>query len=448
MIKGKNVGVISLGCDKNRVDTEKMIALIKQNHNIVGDIESAQIVIINTCAFLKSARQEAIGEILSVSSLKLNGNLEKIIVTGCLPQKYSKDIFNELIEVDAFLGVADYSNINKVINNIYNGDRINCVNYSVDKLINENLIDRVLSTNSYAYLKIADGCYNRCTFCAIPSIRGNYRSVPQDSLIKEAKSLGNVKELILVAQDTTRYGQDLTPKSSLSNLIKQLSSLDNIGSIRLLYCYPEAITDDLIEEIKTNEKVIKYIDVPLQHGDDKILKLMGRRGNSKFYLSLIKRLKKEIKGIAIRSTFMVGFPFEDERAFNNLLTFIEKAKLFHAGFFKYSREEGTPAYKLKNQVLAKDKNRRLKAVYRAQKQVVKNNLKKLINKKFSVIAEGFDKDRLIYYGRAYFSAPDIDGKVYFFSQDEVTYGKSYNIKITHLTDYDFIGERIWIYPTN
>ena len=442
MIKNKNVGVISLGCDKNRVDTEKMIALIKQNHNIVSDIENAQIVVINTCAFLKPARQEAIGEILSVSSLKANKKLEKIIVTGCLPQKYSKDIFNELIEVDAFLGVADYSNINEVINRIYKGDRVNCVNYSVDNLINENLFERVLSTSGYAYLKIADGCYNRCTFCAIPSIRGNYRSIPQDKLIKEAKSLGKVKELILVAQDTTRYGSDLTPKSSLANLVKELSALDNIDSIRLLYCYPEAVTEELICEIKNNSKVIKYIDIPLQHGDDKILKLMGRRGNSKFYLSLIKRLKKEIKGIAIRSTFMVGFPFEDEKAFNNLIKFIVKAKLFHAGFFKYSREEGTPAYKLKNQVLAKDKNKRLKGVYKAQKKVAQNNLKKLVGKTFSVLAEGFDQDRLVYYGRAYFSAPDIDGKIYFFSQDEITYGERYKVKITELIDYDFIGEKI------
>ena len=442
MQKNKKVGIISLGCDKNRVDTEKMIALIKQQHKIVNDIEKAQIIIINTCAFLKSARQEAISEVLSAYSLKENGVLEKIIVTGCLPQKYSNQIFNELKEVDAFLGVADYSNINEVIDQIYLEKRVNCVHHLVENLVNENLVDRSLSTNGYAYLKIADGCYNRCTFCAIPSIRGNYRSVEFNKLIEEAKALGKVKELILVAQDTTRYGSDLTPKTTLAKLVEELSKLENIGSIRLLYCYPEAVTEELINQIKNNPKVVKYIDIPLQHGDDRILKLMGRRGDSKYYLSLIKRLKKEIKGIAIRSTFMVGFPTEDQKAFDNLIKFIQKAKLFHAGFFKYSREEGTPAYKLKGQVLAKEKNKRLKAVYKTQQAVAQNNLKKFMGKTLLIMAEGFDQDRLVYYGRAYFSAPDIDGKVYFFSDDEITYGESYKVKITDLLDYDLIGERL------
>lgn len=448
MIESKKIGIISLGCDKNRVDTEKMIAKIKEQHQIVCNIEDAQIIVINTCAFLKTAREEAIEEILYSANLKKEGNVEKIIVTGCLPQKFIKDIYQELQEVDAFLGVCDYGKINEVIEQIYKNCRVNAVNYSVDKLINENLTKRTVSTDNYAYLKIADGCYNHCTFCLIPKIRGNYRSVKIEQLIKEAKSLGKVSELILVAQDCTRYGEDLFPKSSLVELIQKLSRLKNVGGIRLLYCYPEAITDQLIEEIKNNDKVIKYIDIPFQHGDDKILKLMGRRGNINNYLQLIEKLKNAVPEIAIRSTFMVGFPTEDEMAFNNLVEFIKKAKLRNAGFFKYSREEGTPAYQLKEQVKAVDKQKRLRKIYSVQKNIIKEFNKTLIGKTYKVLAEGFDKDRLVYYGRAYFNAPDIDGKVYFFSPKQIDFGKTYNIKITDFSDYDLIGERLWTHLIN
>ena len=362
VIRDKKVGVISLGCDKNRVDTEKMLAQIKKRHQIVVNIEDAQILIVNTCAFLKSARQESVREILTCYQYKQNGKAEKIIVTGCLPQKFSKEVFNELTEADAFLGVADYQNINEIIDQIYLDKRINAVNSEVCQLKNEGLIKRVKTTKNYAYLKIADGCYNRCSFCLIPSIRGKYRSIESQKLIKEAKSLGEINELILVAQDTTRYGSDLTPKTTLAQLVRELTELENIKSVRLLYCYPEAITDQLIDEIANNEKVVKYIDVPFQHGDDRILKLMNRRGNSKDYLTLIEKLKSKIPSIAIRSTFMVGFPTEDEQAFNNLLDFIQKANLTNVGFFKYSREEDTKAYNFSPQVLATEKQKRYKII--------------------------------------------------------------------------------------
>ena len=437
MIKNKKIGVISLGCDKNRVDTEKMLAFLSDSHQIVGDIESAEIVIINTCAFLESSRKEAIGEILTVAQLKQVGVLQKIIVTGCLPQKFLGEIFNELVEVDAFMGVSDYDKILQVIDRIYKGERVNAVGVPSAECGK----NRVLTTDNFAYLKIADGCSNHCTYCLIPSIRGKFRSVPMGDLIDEAKSLGEVSELILVAQDTARYGQDLEPKISLVTLIKKLSLLSNVKAIRLLYCYPENITEQLIDELATNDKLIKYIDIPFQHADDKILKLMNRKGTGQGYLELVEKLKSRVSGIAIRSTFITGFPTEDDKAFDNLVEFIKNAKLFNAGFFKYSREKGTPAYKLEGQVKASVKTARHKKLYSVQKSVVKENYSKFIGKTIKVLAEGFDENELVYYGRAYFNAPEIDGKVYFFYDDEIEYGKYYDIKIIKATGYDLYGER-------
>lgn len=434
----KRVGVISLGCDKNRVDTEKMLSILKDRHVLVGNIEDAEIIIINTCAFLKSSREEAVSEILSAAEYKSGGNCQKIIVTGCLPQKFIGEIYDELFEADAFLGVSDYDKILDVIDEIYCGKRVN----AVGEPKGECRTDRTLTTNNYAYLKIADGCSNHCTYCLIPMIRGKYRSVEKEKLIEEAKKLGDVKELILVAQDTAKYGADLQNKSSLTELIRELSLLDNVHGIRLLYCYPENITDELINEFKINAKLIRYIDVPFQHADDRILKLMNRKGTGASYLELVNKLKREVKGIAIRSTFITGFPTETEEEFNNLLEFIKKAKLFNAGFFKYSREEGTPAYRLDGQVSARIKTARHKKLYSVQKQVVKENAKELVGKAFKVLAEGFDENELVYYGRAYFNAPDVDGKIYFFSSEEVEYGKYYDVKIIKATGYDLYGERI------
>ena len=432
------VGVVSLGCDKNRVDTEKMLALIEKKHILTSDIENAQIIIINTCAFLSSSREETIDEIFSAYEYKKSGSAEKIIVTGCLPQKFINELFDELVEVDAFMGVSDYDKILEVIDKVCTGVRVN----AVGEVKGECGKARVLTTDGYAYLKVADGCSNHCTYCLIPYIRGKYRSVNIDDLIEEAKGLGAVNELILVAQDTAKYGQDLTPPLTLVDLIRKISALDNVKSIRLLYCYPENVSDQLIEEIKTNDKVIKYIDIPLQHADDKVLKLMNRKGTGQSYLNLIERLKKEIPGIAIRSTFITGFPQESETAFSNLVEFLQKARLFNAGFFKYSREEGTPAFRLDGQIDATTKDKRYRKLYSVQKKVVKENLKEFLGKTIRVLAEGFDQNELVYYGRAYFNAPSVDGKVYFFSRDEVEYGKYYDVKITKATGYDLYGDRL------
>ncbi len=438
MIERKRVGVISLGCDKNRVDTEKMLSLVKTRHDIVKHIEDAQIIIINTCAFLKSSREEALSEIFSASAYKQSGQCEKIVVTGCLPQKFIDGIYSDLTEADAFLGVSDYGEILTVIDRLYKGERVNAVGCPRE----ECGTDRVLTTDNYAYLKIADGCSNHCTYCLIPKIRGKYRSVPEEMLIEEARKLGEVPELILVAQDTACYGKDLTSKSSLVQLVKKLSLLDNVKAIRLLYCYPEHITQELIDEFNVNPKLLPYIDIPFQHADDKILKLMNRKGTGKEYLSLVKNLKKQVKGIAIRSTFITGFPTETDKQFETLVKFIKKAKLFNAGFFRYSREEDTPAYKLSGHLPWRVKDSRCKKLYTVQKRVVKENNLKLVGKTFKVLAEGFDSGGFVYYGRAYFNAPDIDGKVYFFSSEEIEYGKYYDIKINMATGYDLYGERL------
>lgn len=438
MTEAKRIGVISLGCDKNRVDTEKMLAILSTKHTLVNNIQDAQIIIINTCAFLESSREEAISEILTAAEYKKNGGAEKIIVTGCLPQKFINELESELIEADAFMGVSDYASILEVIDRVYSGERVN----AVGKPRGECGTKRVLTTKNYAYLKIADGCSNHCTYCLIPYIRGAYRSVPISDLVQEAKALGETNELILVAQDTARYGYDFNDGTTLVGLIRELSKLDNVKGIRLLYCYPENITDELINEFKSNAKLFRYIDIPFQHADDKILKLMNRKGTGEGYFALVERLKKEIPNIAIRSTFITGFPREDEEAFNNLVSFIGKAKLFNAGFFKYSKEDGTAAARLDGQIAERIKNSRLKKLYSAQKKVVDKNGASLVGKCFKVMAEGFDSERLTYYGRAYFNAPDIDGKIYFFSADEVCYGKYYDVKIIQAADYDLYGERV------
>ena len=304
--KEKTIGVISLGCDKNRVDTEKMLAVLGSD-KITSEQENAQIIIINSCAFLESSRKEAIETVFEVNELRKTGKLEKIILTGCMPQKFVQDMFDEFKEVDVFLGTADYELLPEAIELAYSGERVNFVGKAKEFKQGKRVVTTPLH---YAYLKIADGCDNRCTYCLIPSIRGKYRSEPMEDLLEEAKALGEISELILVAQDITRYGEDLYGENKLTELLKKLSVLDNVGSIRLLYAYPDKLTDDIISEIKNNPKIIKYLDIPLQHADPVVLKRMNRKGTGEEYLDLIGKLRREIPEIAIRSTFIAGFPGE------------------------------------------------------------------------------------------------------------------------------------------
>ena len=430
----KKIGVISLGCDKNREDSEKMLYYLKEFAEITNEIENAQIIIINTCAFLCSSREEAINEIMRCNSLRENGVLEKIVVTGCLPQKFIKELYGELTEVDLFLGAFDYELLKTGIEEIYKNKRVNLVGKG-NKTQTES---RILTTPyHYAYLKIADGCDNRCTYCLIPYIRGKYFSEPIEELKEEVKKLGFIKELILVAQDVTLYGKDLYGKPSIARLLKELTAMEEVGSIRLLYCYPDKFDDELINEIITNDKIIKYADIPFQHADDEILRKMNRRGNKEEYLKLVKKLQDG--GVAVRSTFIAGFPSESEEAFENLVDFIKQAKLFNAGFFAYSREEGTPAYNFPDQIDEKTKKQRVKKLYDVQKKISKENLKRFIGKELKVVCDGVDYEKQSFYGRAYFSAPEVDGVVYFSGDEDIVQGEEYTVLIEKSFDYDLYG---------
>lgn len=436
MIDGKKIGLISLGCDKNRVDSERILAIASENFTITQNIEEAEIIVINSCAFLNSARKEGIDTVFECNALRKSGKLEKLVLTGCMPQKFVDEMFDELKEVDVFLGINDYDLLYKALALSYNGERVNFV--GVNKKISEK--NRILTTPChYFYLKIADGCNNKCTYCLIPKIRGAYRSETEEDLISEVKRLGEVKELILVAQDVTRYGSDLYGEPRLVSLLKKLTAFDEVKSVRLLYCYPDMISDELIAEIKNNPKILKYIDIPLQHSSPCVLKRMNRKGSGEEYLELIEKLKREINGIAIRSTFIAGFPGETENDFKNLENFIKKAKFFNCGFFAYSREEGTPAYRLGDQTDEITKEKRVKKLYSVQKKISRENLKGFVGKTIKVICDGVDYDKQSFYGRAYFSAPDIDGKVYFSYDGVINQGEYYFVTVTGADDYDLYG---------
>lgn len=436
MEKNKKIGLISLGCDKNRVDSEKALALIGDRAVITNDINEANIVIINSCAFLEASRKESIDAVLEVNELRNNGVLEKIVLSGCLPQKFINELFDDLTEVDVFLGFLDYDLLFEALDKAYNGERVNYVNkkkiFAAKK--------RVLTTPChYYYLKIADGCNNKCTYCLIPKIRGRYKSEKIEDLVDEVKLLGDAKEVILVAQDVTRYGVDLYGSPMLVPLIRELSKLSDVEKIRILYAYPDMISDELIGEIKNNDKVIKYIDIPLQHASDRVLKLMNRKGTNKEYLALIEKLRENIPDIAIRSTFITGFPGETEEDFKVLEDFIKTVKFTNCGFFAYSREPDTPAYKLPDQIDEGVKKARVKKLYGVQKKISAAFLKTLIGKTITVVTDGIDYDKQSFYGRAYYSAPDIDGKVYFSSEDDIVQGETYKVYIEKTDDYDAYG---------
>lgn len=437
MLETKTFGVISLGCDKNRVDTEKLLGAIKaKGYALTSDLADAHIVIVNTCAFLQSARQEAIETIIECAQYKQN-KLEKIVVSGCLPQKYVDELVGVLGEADVFIGIEDYQLLFQALEQSY---QTNEQQNFVKKGKDEYSFDRVLTTDEHvAYLKIADGCYNHCTYCLIPKIRGKYRSYPMEYLLREAEELGDIAELVLVAQDTTRYGEDLYGENKFVELIQKLSKLENIQTLRLLYCYPDVIDDKLINELKTNDKLLKYIDIPLQHSERRVLKLMNRKGTREKYLSLIKRLQTEIPGIAIRSTFISGFPTETEEEFLAMQDFLRQANLFNCGFFAYSREPDTGAYKLKPQVHGNTKNRRVRALYQTQRAISKKQLNTFIGKQIQVLCDGIDYEKGCFVGRAYFNAPDIDGKVYFHASQAMQ-GERYQVYVESADDYDLYGK--------
>ncbi len=437
------IGFVSLGCPKNQLDAEVMLYHVAQaGYEITAEETEADLVIINTCAFIESAKKESIDNIIDIGWLKENKNLKGIIVTGCLSERYRDSIFEELPEVDAVLGVGSIHNIVDAVKAVAEGKRYSSYE---DKNTVELGGDRVLTTPDHAaYLKIAEGCDNRCTYCAIPSIRGKFRSRPIEDLLREAKDLENlgVKELTIVAQDTTRYGIDLYGQYKLPELLRRLAKETKIEWLRLLYCYPDKITDELIAEIRDNEKVVKYIDLPLQHISDRVLKRMNRHGDSAMIQDVLSKLRREIPDIVIRTTFIVGFPGETEEDFRELCAFVDKAKFDRMGTFAYSREEDTPAYDFQDQIDEQVKQDRVDVIMAQQYRINEERNQRFLHKTLKVLVEDYDVVAETYYGRSYMDAPEIDGKVYFSSKRKLQPGTFVQVKIDEIGDYDLLGHAL------
>ncbi len=436
------VGMISLGCPKNQVDAEHMLAMMDaEGWEIVDYVDGCDVVIVNTCGFIDDAKKEAIENILDMVELKKEGVISKIIVTGCLAQRYKEEIVKEIPEVDAVVGIGANGDIIKTVEEVMSGvDTIEKYPPQCELPLDGQ---RILTTPQYwAYLKIGEGCSNRCTYCTIPSIRGNMRSRSMENVIDEAKQLAElgVKELILIAQDTTSYGLDLYGELKLPELLNELCKIDSIEWIRLLYCYPDRITDELIETMKNQEKVVNYIDLPLQHADDKILKAMNRRGDQALIRSVISKLRAEIPDVVIRTTFIVGFPGEGEEEFETLAEFVNEIEFDRLGVFTFSPQEGTPAYDMEDQVDDDVKTRRGEVIMQDQYSIMEEKNNEKIGKTYKVVVEDYDGYSDSYTGRTYMDAPEIDGLVKFTSHKDLDIGDFVDVEIFDVEDYDLIGE--------
>ena len=435
------IGFVSLGCPKNQLDVEVMLhEVVSAGYEITPDETEADVVIINTCAFIESAKKESIDNILDIAWLKKNRSLKAIIVTGCLSERYRDQIFEELPEVDAVLGVGSIHRIVEAIESVVGGCRYSSFEPNDEVRLGG---DRVLTTPDYtAYLKIAEGCDNRCAYCAIPLIRGRFRSRTIEDIVEEAKNLEElgVKELCIVAQDITRYGLDLYGEYKLADLLSAITDATSIPWIRLLYCYPDKITDSLIAEMRDNDRILKYIDIPLQHISDNMLRAMNRHGDGKMIREVISKLRREIPDIVIRTTFIVGFPGETEEDFSELCEFVKEYKFDHAGVFAYSREEDTPAYDFEDQIDEQLKQDREDILMRTQMRINEENISRQIGKTLKVLCEDFDPVSSAYFGRSAADAPEIDGKVYFRSKKKIRAGEFVDVLITEALDYDLIGE--------
>ncbi len=439
----EKVSVISLGCAKNLTDAEVMLArLEKGGYEITYNEREAEILIVNTCAFIDSAKQESIDTIIDLADLKKDAKLKYLIVAGCMGERFSKEVLNELPEVDGVCGTGDFDDIVSVVENVkkergiyLKGSEYACLDTT----------DRILATPPYtAYLKIAEGCSNHCTYCVIPKIRGKYRSRDKESILNEAKLLvGNgVKELVLIAQDTSCYGKDLYGKPCLAELIRELSEIDDLEWIRVHYLYPEGVTDELIEEFTTNDKLVKYFDIPLQHFSDGVLKKMARRTNSDQIKTLIDKIRENVKAAVIRTSLIVGFPGETEEEFYKLYDFLKEYKLDRVGVFTYSQEESTPAATYDNQIEEETKQDRKSKLEELLMEITEIKNQEQIGKTVDVLVEGKDKVLKMYYGRTYADSIDVDPKVFFNSEDEIEEGSFVKVKLTDYIDCDMIGELI------
>ncbi|NLL39540.1 MAG: 30S ribosomal protein S12 methylthiotransferase RimO [Clostridiales bacterium] len=436
------VGMVSLGCAKNQVNSEQMLWLLKAaGYEIATEIANLDAVIINTCGFIERAKSEAIENILEFASLKEEGRLKKIIVTGCLPQRYGEEMRQELPEVDGLVGCGSFDEIVKALDRVMEGEKA-CLFGDVNGAVSE--VDRIISTGpGWAYIKIAEGCDNRCSYCVIPSLRGSYRSRPMENIIREAKKLAasGLKELIIVAQDITRYGFDFSGKRLLAELIKKLSEIEGIEWIRLHYLYPDEIDDELIREIAENKKVVKYLDIPIQHINDKILKSMNRRGTGDEIRRLLKRLREEIPGLVLRTSIITGLPGEGEAEFEELCEFLLDAKIERAGVFPYSPEEGTAAERMPGRPSREEAERRAELIMDIQCRIMDQYNESLFGKTIKVLCEGYDRFAECYYGRSEADSPEVDGKV-FFTGKNIRPGEFSNVKITGTLDGDLLGEAL------
>lgn len=434
------VGIVSLGCPKNQVDAEQLFGRLKQaGYELVGDAALADVAIINTCGFIESAKQESIDEILSFCTLKGEGQIKHVIITGCLAERYREEVLKEIPEADAVVGIGCNGDICKVVERVLAGEQFTC---TAEKTALPLEGERVLTTLPYyAYLKVAEGCSNCCTYCAIPSIRGPFRSRRMEDVIKEAESLARdgIKELVVVAQDTTRYGEDLYGASALPELLRRLCRIDGFEWVRLLYCYPERITDELLDVIASEPKAAKYLDIPIQHADADVLKAMNRTGDFDWLLSLMKRIREKVPGITLRTTLIAGFPGETEQQFETLVEFVKQAKFERLGCFAYSQEENTPAGRMPNQLSEEVKERRAELVMLEQMRIHDAYNAAKVGRKLRVVTEGYDRYGEIYFGRSEADAPDIDGKVFFSSGEKHAMGDFVMVEVDDVMDYDLIG---------
>ena len=437
------VGMISLGCPKNQVDAERMLASLDRNSFEIADCyEGVEAVIVNTCGFIDAAKEEAIENILDMAQLKEEGTVRKIIVSGCLSEKYKEEIFTEIPEVDAVIGIGAIGRIAEIIMRVLEGERV------LDIPGKEELPlcgERLLTTPEYwAYLKIADGCSNRCAYCAIPGIRGDYRSADMDMLVEETKQLAEAgtKELVVIAQDTTAYGLDRYGELKLPELLERLCEVDGIEWIRLLYCYPDKVTDELLEVMKNQPKILHYIDLPVQHADDKVLARMNRHGDSALIRDTIRRIREAMPDAAIRTTVMVGFPGEGEEEFENLAEFVNEIEFDRLGCFSFSPQEGTPAFDMDEQVDEEVKGRRGDIIMADQLEIVTLKNEEKIGKTYRVLVESYDGYTDSYTGRTYMDAPEIDGNIAFTTDRSYNPGDFADVIVIGVNDYDLIGRDI------
>lgn len=438
------VGIISLGCAKNRVDAEMLLYRIRNaGYKLCEDVAMADVAIINTCGFIESAKQESIEEILELSELKKEGKIKAIIVTGCLAERYKEEVMKEIPEADAVVGIGANDDIVKIIDEVLQGKKQQCF---PDKLLLPLEGGRIQSTPYYyAYLKIAEGCDNHCTYCAIPMIRGKFRSRKMEDIIAEAKHLAEkgVKELVVVAQDTSLYGKDIYGELMLSKLLKKLCEIDGIRWIRVLYCYPDKITDELLQVMAEEEKIVKYLDLPLQHCNGRVLKTMNRKGNKEELVKLIAKIREKVPGIVLRTTFIAGFPTETEEEFAELENFAKEVRFERVGCFAYSQEENTPAAKLEPQIPEEVKERRAEIIMENQQEIMEEFCQKLDGKTIEVLVEGYDQYAECFFGRSAWDAPEVDGSVFFtVTGRKPVAGEFVKVKIDDFLNCDPIGEMV------